>query len=233
MNYSKIYSKLITLRKNSPSLASYTEKHHIIPKSLGGSDASENLVVLTAREHFFCHKILTKMYSPSSKEYGKMLKAYLMMMVSSLNQSRNMYEFNSKYYEKLRREYSKIKSNEMLGANNRMFGKMWISSIALEQRKLIEATEEVPEGWQKGRVYCFDRLKEIEKKKLAKRYSKEELRLGRREELSLWYTLYDTHGFKRFKSLTGYRFSQANLVTAFKEYLPHFKSASRIKRGTP
>jgi hypothetical protein len=30
----------------------YVEKHHIIPKSLGGSNDKSNLVKLTAKEHF-------------------------------------------------------------------------------------------------------------------------------------------------------------------------------------
>jgi hypothetical protein len=39
----------------------YTEKHHIIPQSLGGDNSTTNLVHLTAREHFVCHLLLTKM----------------------------------------------------------------------------------------------------------------------------------------------------------------------------
>jgi len=39
----------------------YIEKHHVIPRSLGGIDSKENLVRLTAREHFVCHLLLTKM----------------------------------------------------------------------------------------------------------------------------------------------------------------------------
>lgn len=45
----------------------YTEKHHIVPKSLGGTDSKENLVRLTAREHFICHLLLTKMTEGKSK----------------------------------------------------------------------------------------------------------------------------------------------------------------------
>lgn len=39
----------------------YVEKHHVIPKSLGGQDNLENIVKLIAREHFVCHLLLTKM----------------------------------------------------------------------------------------------------------------------------------------------------------------------------
>ena len=39
----------------------YTEKHHIIPSSLGGSNSISNIASLTSREHFICHLLLTKM----------------------------------------------------------------------------------------------------------------------------------------------------------------------------
>jgi hypothetical protein len=39
----------------------YVEKHHIVPRSLGGQENKTNLVKLTAREHFVCHLLLTKM----------------------------------------------------------------------------------------------------------------------------------------------------------------------------
>lgn len=45
----------------------YTEKHHIIPKSLGGSNKKENLVALFAREHFICHLCLAKFTSGIAK----------------------------------------------------------------------------------------------------------------------------------------------------------------------
>lgn len=41
--------------------SSIHEKHHIIPKSLGGNNSKENIVILTFKEHFVCHLLLTKM----------------------------------------------------------------------------------------------------------------------------------------------------------------------------
>jgi hypothetical protein len=42
------------------------ESHHIIPKSLGGID-EDNIVLLTYREHFLCHWLLTKMTDGDNK----------------------------------------------------------------------------------------------------------------------------------------------------------------------
>ena len=58
--YTKWYAQ-ITERARNRILDTYTETHHIIPRSLGGTDDINNLVELTAREHFICHWLLTKM----------------------------------------------------------------------------------------------------------------------------------------------------------------------------
>lgn len=38
----------------------YSEKHHIVPKALGGGNDAANIVRLTFREHFVAHWLLTK-----------------------------------------------------------------------------------------------------------------------------------------------------------------------------
>ena len=45
----------------------YHETHHIIPKSLGGTNIKDNLVKLTAKEHFICHLLLVKMVIGDAK----------------------------------------------------------------------------------------------------------------------------------------------------------------------
>ena len=62
MNYKRIYESIIEKRKiDIPT--GYVEEHHCyIPSCLGGTDDKSNLVKLTAKEHFICHLLLTKMY---------------------------------------------------------------------------------------------------------------------------------------------------------------------------
>ncbi len=65
MNYQKIYDAIIEKAKSEnrkKGNGTYYESHHIRPKCLGGSDKEYNRVLLTAREHFVCHKLLTKIY---------------------------------------------------------------------------------------------------------------------------------------------------------------------------
>jgi hypothetical protein len=56
----------------------YFERHHVIPKSLGGGNSAYNLVKLTAREHFICHRLLPKMLS--NEIHIMKMRCALMMM---------------------------------------------------------------------------------------------------------------------------------------------------------
>lgn len=61
MNYQKHYDLLIT-RGKARMLDGYVEKHHIVPRCMGGGDEPENLVQLTPEEHYLAHQLLIKMY---------------------------------------------------------------------------------------------------------------------------------------------------------------------------
>jgi len=53
--YTKWYFMLIERGMSRQKPDGYTEKHHIIPKSFGGSNKQNNLVRLTPKEHFIAH----------------------------------------------------------------------------------------------------------------------------------------------------------------------------------
>lgn len=98
MNYQDIYSEIITFRKFNLPLNTYTEKHHIIPVCLGGTNKKDNLVVVTSREHYLLHHLLMKIY-PENKG----LKNAYIWIKSRLN-----IEKNSSPYQCIRKEeYSK------------------------------------------------------------------------------------------------------------------------------
>lgn len=62
MDYHRIYREFIADRKAKPKPNGYTERHHILPRSLGGGDGSNNLIDLTAEDHFFAHLLLAKIH---------------------------------------------------------------------------------------------------------------------------------------------------------------------------
>lgn len=78
MDYQKHYDLLIE-RAKTRNISVYTEKHHIIPRCMGGSDEPENIVCLTAEEHYLAHQLLVKMYPTN----GKLIYACKMMSMAS------------------------------------------------------------------------------------------------------------------------------------------------------
>jgi hypothetical protein len=97
--YTKWYYSIITNAK-SRTISGYTETHHIIPRSMGGTNDLDNLVKLTAKEHFICHLILTKM--TTGKDYYRMSFA-LNMLSNVKNIGKGRYTPNSRTYDYAKR----------------------------------------------------------------------------------------------------------------------------------
>ena len=96
MNYTGIYANLMS-RASLCTRVGYTETHHIIPRCMGGSDDTANLVNLTPEEHYLAHQLLVKIYPGNTKlVYAAMLMC----------QSKSGVVRNNKLYGWLRRKVS-------------------------------------------------------------------------------------------------------------------------------
>lgn len=129
MNYKRIYDSIIA-RAKTRTLIGYTEKHHIIPRCIGGSDAPENMARLTAREHYIAHLLLVKIYPNEHK----LVFAFNMMCC-----------INNRKYEWFRILYAKIQSESaklgyQTNSNYGMTGKTQSS----ETRKRISEANRKP-----------------------------------------------------------------------------------------
>ena len=113
MNKYTTWYTAITDRARTRKLEGYTERHHVIPKSLNGTDDKDNLVDLTAREHFICHWLLTKMYTGEAK--SKMIYALNGMKRNSKFTQRYETPVTSRVYENLKKEFSIVHSATMKG----------------------------------------------------------------------------------------------------------------------
>ena len=111
----------------------YTEKHHIIPRSLGGDNSVDNLVRLTAREHFICHWLLTKMVTGADQK--KMAYACKMMMHSH-GDGQQRYRITSSVYESLKQNLNTI-------LKNRVFTDSWKEKLKVSAQR--RAQNEGPE----------------------------------------------------------------------------------------
>ncbi len=149
MDYQKIYDKIIE-RSFNRTLSCYTEKHHILPRCMGGGDEKENIAILTAREHYIVHQLLVKIYPDNLK-----LIFALRMMVISPNQENK--RIGNREYEWLKKKHSKACSLRSKGKNNPFYGKKH-SAEALRKNSEFHI----------GRKYS-----EETKRKLSKIFSKE------------------------------------------------------------
>lgn len=96
MNYEKIYNKIVK-RGKFREITGYVEIHHIIPKCIGGNDEIYNLVKLTAKEHFICHKLLTEIHPNENK-----LHYAVMMMATMKNAFGRDYRVGAREYNRLK-----------------------------------------------------------------------------------------------------------------------------------
>ena len=88
MNYHKIYFDLINKAQERVTY-SVCERHHIVPRSLGGEDTIDNIVLLTIQEHYVAHLLLYKM------GYKNQIFSAECFLLDSLN-------INSRRYKKIK-----------------------------------------------------------------------------------------------------------------------------------
>jgi hypothetical protein len=85
------YVSFIQHYKQNP-MEGFCEKHHIVPRCMGGNDSVDNLILIPVRVHFILHFLLYKSF-PDNK---KLAHAFSMMAVNNKHQNRKI---SSKMYE--------------------------------------------------------------------------------------------------------------------------------------
>lgn len=96
------YLKIVEFAKINQKSVGHTEKHHILPRSMGGNDSQDNLIFLTARQHFICHWLLWKAYRNQPMAHSFWL----------MQHRDKYYKVNSKTYSELKKFQSlRMKEN--------------------------------------------------------------------------------------------------------------------------
>lgn len=208
--YTNWYFNIVNQCKINPPQNVYTERHHIIPSSLGGSNDENNMVTLTAKQHFICHLLLTKMFKPKTFEYYKMIHAFCMM--DWCHGKGGMPRYTSRVHERQRQEYSEYMSFKQAGEGNNQFGTSWVYNEELRECKKLPKGKDLPEGWKYGRVNDFD--KHFEKK--SKQEAKKKRRCKHCNQL-IPLTKNETSLFCSRKCANAYHYNnKSNLVTLYK-----------------
>lgn len=109
ITYTDFIQNILNSRGRFSCGEEYHERHHILPKCLGGTDDNDNLIDLFAREHFIAHKLLAE-ENPDNK---KLILAWHMMTNVKTN-CQQRYQVTPEEYEKVRIAYSQM----MTGENN-------------------------------------------------------------------------------------------------------------------
>ena len=130
--YKSWYDSIIQKAKVR-NLSGYKEKHHILPRCLSGKDNKENLVELTAREHFIVHMLLCKFTKGQARI--KMLYAFNFMSVVR-NKNRD-YKINSKIAQKLRLEFFSNKPKHTSESKLKMSRSRLGMKLSKETRKKV------------------------------------------------------------------------------------------------
>lgn len=153
MNYHRIYQQLcIRGQERQRSASEHYERHHVVPKSVDGTNDASNLTWLTVREHFLAHWLLTKMYVGEPKV--KMVHAFRMMCVKQPRGRRctsHLFKYARQSWLTLvkNKEFRKVVAEKSSGNTNVRGTKWWFNGETGQYTRKIECPGE---GWiRKGR----------------------------------------------------------------------------------
>jgi hypothetical protein len=177
MNYLKFYNNLINFAKARKTIkGQYYERHHIVPKCLGGSNEKTNIVKLTAREHYVAHQLLAKIYPD---HLGLIFAAY------SLSHDGNGQRISNRVYEWIKLKYIS-KLSEYLKENHPMKGKHHSieakekmskakkgKPMSDDTKKKLKVYSLSDENWHRGKKRSAQTCENISKAKIGKKMSDE------------------------------------------------------------
>lgn len=147
MNYKKLYLKLIfNIKRQSRKIEErYYERHHILPKSIFPEfkNKKNNIILVTPKEHYILHEILSKIYKKGTIEYHKMQAAlFFMSKTSSYKEHITPREFEilriSEAKESSKRQKGKCLSEE----HKQHLRDAWKSTTKRSRNKGFKMSEE-------------------------------------------------------------------------------------------
>jgi len=150
--YKDYIDRILSSRENNKDKDNYQERHHILPKSSGGSNDITNLVYLYPEEHYHAHKLLAL---ENPKNYALVAAWHKMQNPIVTNQQRN-YIVSAEDYGVARRMFGELHSQRMKGENNPNYG-LHIS----EEQKIA-----ISEAWKKHTHPICKKIKNLETEKV-------------------------------------------------------------------
>lgn len=222
--YTKLYYNIIEHARITNTLG-YKETHHILPTCMGGNNEIGNLIKLSAREHFIVHILLPKMVKKNSNYYHRLICAAILFKYSP--SSRHKRYLNSRLYETIKKEYSKLQSTKVMGKNNPMYNKTWVSHMTNRISILIDKEHlqsYLQIGYIHKRIINFHKSEEREaKEQMIKEKKTKEKELNFCIQERYYKNLFEEFvnsklTYIKFCESVNYQFSHVTLWKQFKKY---------------
>jgi len=122
------------------------EIHHILPKSMGGSNNSENLIKLTLKEHWICHRLLVK-FLEDPKDIKKMYNALWMML------QKDYRKVNARIYKEIKESIEPwnkgTKGSYPYPNKTPEHVKVYLKNLHKNKKRSKEDIIKMKEGWEK------------------------------------------------------------------------------------
>ena len=151
--------------KRKKGFGAYYENHHILPECLGGSDIKDNMVLLTAREHFLAHKILCRIY-PSNKD----LAYSFWGMCNQRSNKQKRYIADSRSYEEAKLLFVKFNTGDY-------------NPKGFLGKSHTDKTKQIQSSANKNKVYSKETRDKIKLSRLGTKYSLEvNLKKGKKDQ---------------------------------------------------
>ena len=169
--YNNLVEKAKTRGLNKRKVGYYTEKHHIIPKCMGGKNERKNYVLFTFREHVIAHELLARIYDDVLELKHTL---YFMYYGSSKNHKIEI-RMTTRQLEELRIASAEFLSKKFKGREQK---KEWIEKAKktkLERYKgsISDYAREMQALGRVGMVFTEERKKKISESMKGKIPSKE------------------------------------------------------------
>jgi hypothetical protein len=197
LNLQKIHDKIIEKAIQRVKPEGYMERHHILPRSMGGTNDENNLVYLTGREHCIIHLLLAKIYNNDSMWYALNCMTLTRKIKSRAYEigRKKQAEINSrlmkgrfagekshffgkpgaftgkKHTEKVKKQLSELASKK-LGKKNGFFGKMHTEKTKNNLREISRKRNSGKGNPMYGKKQSEETREKIRQKRLGKYFGK-------------------------------------------------------------
>ena len=123
MDYAAHYERLMSRGRQRGLSDCYFERHHVLPRCMGGSDHHSNIVRLTPEEHYVAHQLLVKMHPRNGKLVYAVRAMTLRAPTFGGKRSKN------KLYGWIQRRFVALKKRERHSHPRRRYGRKDIERL--------------------------------------------------------------------------------------------------------